>query len=68
MAILSTFVMISQNRADARRQIFADRQYEMIQKEKQRNEQLLAQNRRIEALDTSILALTREVRAALEKR
>jgi len=27
---LSTFVMISQNRADARRQVFADDQYEMI--------------------------------------
>jgi uncharacterized membrane protein len=64
---LSTFVMISQNRADARRQIFADQQYVMIQKEKQQNEELLAQNRRIEALDTSILALTQEVRAALEK-
>lgn len=30
---LSTFVMISQNRADARRQVFADNQYEMIQAE-----------------------------------
>jgi uncharacterized membrane protein len=64
---LSTFVMISQNRADARRQVFADQQYEMIQEEKQQNEELLAQNRRIEALGTSILALTQEVRAALEK-
>jgi uncharacterized membrane protein len=65
---LSTFVMISQNRADVRRQVFADQQYEMIQEEKQQNEELIAQNRRIEALDNSILELIREVRAVLEKR
>ncbi|MDX6477241.1 MAG: hypothetical protein QOH95_2752 [Gaiellaceae bacterium] len=64
---LSTFVMISQNRADARRQVFADQQYEMIQEEKTQNEQLIEQTRRIEELNTTILALTHEVRAALEK-
>ncbi|MCW2962944.1 MAG: putative rane protein [Actinomycetia bacterium] len=64
---LSTFVMISQNRADARRQVFADQQYTMIQEEKQQNEQLLEQSRRIEELNKSILTLTQEVREALKK-
>jgi uncharacterized membrane protein len=65
---LSTFVMISQNRADARRQVFADQQYVMIQEEKKQNEQLLEQSGRIEELNKSILALTTEVREALTKR
>ena len=64
---LSTFVMISQNRADARRQVFADQQYTMIQEEKQQNELLIEQNKRIEELDKSILALTKEVSDALKK-
>jgi uncharacterized membrane protein len=64
---LSTFVMISQNRADARRQVFADQQYTMIQEEKQQNEQLLEQSRRIEELNKSILTLTQEVREAVKK-
>jgi uncharacterized membrane protein len=64
---LSTFVMISQNRADARRQVFADQQYAMIQEEKKQNEQLLEQSERIEELNKSILALTQEVREALKK-
>jgi uncharacterized membrane protein len=64
---LSTFVMISQNRADARRQVFADQQYEMIQEEKKQNEELLVQSKRIEELNKSILVLTQEVRKALTK-
>ena len=64
---LSTFVMISQNRADARRQVFADQQYQMIQEEKAQNELMIEQNKRIEAVDKSILDLTKEVREALKK-
>jgi uncharacterized membrane protein len=64
---LSTFVMISQNRADARRQVFADQQYVMIQEEKKQNEELIEQSVRIEELNKSILTLTQEVRKALEK-
>ena len=64
---LSTFVMISQNRADARRQVFADQQYQMIQEEKQQNEQLIEQSKRIEELNKSILTLTQDVREALKK-
>ena len=64
---LSTFVMISQNRADARRQVFANEQYNLVQEEKKQNELMIEQNTRIEALDKSILALTTEVREALKK-
>jgi uncharacterized membrane protein len=65
---LSTFVMISQNRADARRQVFADSQYEMIQEEKKQNVELIEQGKRIEQLTQSVLALTQEVQATLGKR
>ncbi len=64
---LSTFVMISQNRADARRQVFADNQYEMIQEEKKQNLELIEQGKRIEQLTQSVLALTQEVHAAIGK-
>jgi uncharacterized membrane protein len=63
---LSTFVMISQNRADARRQVFADNQYEMIQEEKKQNLELIEQGKRIEQLTQSVFALTQEVHAALK--
>ena len=53
---LSTFVMISQNRADEKRQVIADHQWEMIQAEEKQNEQLLE-------LSNQILALTKEVHA-----
>jgi uncharacterized membrane protein len=62
---LSTFVMISQNRADARRQVFSDQQYQMIEEEKKQNEELIEQTKRIEELNTSNLALTTEVRVSL---
>lgn len=65
---LSTFVMISQNRADARRQVFADNQYTMIQEEQKQNVELIEQGKRIEALTQSVLELTQEVRASLGKR
>jgi uncharacterized membrane protein len=64
---LSTFVMISQNRADARRQVFADQQYEMIQEEKKQNELLIEQSKRIEDLNKTILGLAQEVHSALTK-
>ena len=52
---LSTFVMISQNRADAKRQVLADHQWEFVQAEEKQNEQLLD-------LSNKILALTNEIR------
>ena len=38
---LSTFVLISQNRADARRQVLADQQWRTVQAEEQQNEKLI---------------------------
>ena len=63
---LSTFVMISQNRADQRRQVIANEQYLTIQEEKKQNELMIEQNKRIEELDKSILELTQEVRRAIK--
>jgi uncharacterized membrane protein len=65
---LSTFVMISQNRADARRQVFADNQYELIQEEKKQNIELIEQGKRIEELTQAVLALTRELQTTLGQR
>ena len=53
---LSTFVMISQNRADERRQVFADTQWEFVQAEERQNEQLLQ-------LSNQILDLTKAIHA-----
>jgi uncharacterized membrane protein len=38
---LSTFVMISQNRADAKRQVVADQAWQTVQEEDRQNQQLL---------------------------
>ena len=54
---LSTFVMISQNRADAKTQVVADQQWHTVQEEDQQNRELLD-------LSNQILALTKEVHAA----
>jgi uncharacterized membrane protein len=53
---LSTFVMISQNRADAKRQVIADQQWKTVQIEDTQNEQLLD-------LSKQILHLTKELRS-----
>jgi len=53
---LSTFVMISQNRADAKRQVIADEQWKTVQDEDHQNKELLD-------LSHQILNLTKEVRA-----
>lgn len=44
---LSTFVMISQNRADAKRQVIADEQWKTVQQEHTQNEELLDLSRQI---------------------
>ena len=51
---LSTFVMISQNRADEKRQVLADHQWQTVQAEEQENQQLLE-------LSNQILELTRAI-------
>jgi len=53
---LSTFVMISQNRADAKRQVVADLQWQTVQEEDKQNQQLLD-------LSNQILELTKAVHA-----
>ena len=44
---LSTFVMISQNRADQKRQVVADQQWMTVKHEDRQNEELLALSRQI---------------------
>ena len=51
---LSTFVMISQNRADAKRQVVADLQWQTVQEEDTQNLQLLE-------LSNQILELTKAI-------
>jgi len=47
-------VMISQNRADAKRQVLADHQWELVQQEERQNEELLR-------LSSQILNLTKVI-------
>jgi uncharacterized membrane protein len=56
---LSTFVMISQNRADAKRQALADHEWQTVQAEEGQNEELLR-------LSSQILELTRAIHALTE--
>jgi uncharacterized membrane protein len=58
---LSTFVMISQNRADAKQQVIADQEWKTVQEEDQQNRELLE-------LSNQILALTKEVHAVAAER
>jgi uncharacterized membrane protein len=53
---LSTFVMISQNRADEKRQALADNQWQTVRQEEQQNEELLH-------ISNQILSLTKEIHA-----
>jgi uncharacterized membrane protein len=64
---LSTFVMISQNRADERRQVLADHQWEMIQAEERQNEQLLGLSKHLIVLTTEVHGLTQEVHRFLTR-
>jgi uncharacterized membrane protein len=53
---LSTFVMISQNRADAKRQVLADQQWQTVKEEDTQNRELLD-------LSNQILELTKAIHA-----
>jgi Protein of unknown function (DUF1003) len=55
---LSTFVMISQNRADAKRQVIADQQWQTVNKEDRQNEELLEVSRQILELTKAMHAET----------
>jgi len=65
---LSTFVMISQNRAEAKRQVIADQEWRTVQEEDRQNKNLLRlsheqekQNKQLIDLSTQILTLTKQV-------
>jgi uncharacterized membrane protein len=58
---LSTFVMISQNRADAKRQVLANQQWQTVQEEDRQNDELLH-------LSRQILELTQAIHAAANGR
>jgi uncharacterized membrane protein len=57
---LSTFVMISQNRADAKRQVISDAQWKTVQEEETENQELLELSRQILQLTKEVHALTAE--------
>jgi len=54
---LSTFVMISQNRADAKRQVIANQQWQTVKEEDKQNQELLD-------LSNQILELTKAIHAS----
>ena len=56
---LSTFVMISQNRADATRQVIADQQWQTVKEEDQQNRELLDLSNQILEFTKAINARTR---------
>jgi uncharacterized membrane protein len=71
---LSTFVMISQNRAEAKRQVVADEQWRTVQEEDRQNKELIGlsqmqekQNTQLIDVTGQILALTKEVRSLAGK-
>jgi uncharacterized membrane protein len=58
---LSTFVMISQNRADAKREVLANQQWTTVEDEDRQNQELLA-------LSHQILTLTKAVHSSVATR
>ena len=58
---LSTFVLISQNRADAKRQVIADQQWQTVKEEDSQNQRLLE-------LSHEILDLTKAIHAGTTSR
>jgi uncharacterized membrane protein len=58
---LSTFVMISQNRADAKRQVVADQQWQTVKEEDKQNQELLN-------ISNQTLELTRAIHAFTSSR
>jgi uncharacterized membrane protein len=58
---LSTFVMISQNRADVKRQVVADQQWQTVKEEDQQNRELIH-------ISNQILDLTKQIHALASRR
>jgi uncharacterized membrane protein len=61
---LSTFVMISQNRADAKREALAEHQWQLVLAEEKQNEELLEVSRQILDLTKEIHRMSRANPAA----
>jgi uncharacterized membrane protein len=61
---LSTFVMISQNRADAKREALAEHQWQLVLAEEKQNEELLTVSRQILELTKEIHRMSRANPAA----
>jgi uncharacterized membrane protein len=61
---LSTFVMISQNRADAKRQVLADEQWKTVQEEDEQNQELLDISQQILELTKAVHAYASEASGA----
>ena len=62
---LRTFVMISQNRADAKRQALADHQWEIVQYEEKQNEELLTISKQLLEITQQVHTLTTAVHKAV---
>ena len=60
---LATFVMISQNRADEKRQVLADNQWKIVQTEEAQNEELIELSKKILELTTAIHAMASTIAA-----
>lgn len=60
---LSTFLLISQNRADERRKLLADAEWKLVQEGERQNALEVQQNAELLDLSRQILELTREIRA-----
>jgi uncharacterized membrane protein len=58
---LSTFVLISQNRADAKRQVLANQQWQTVKEEDKQNDELLT-------LSNQILTLTKAIHESTTRR
>jgi uncharacterized membrane protein len=62
---LSTFVLISQNRADIRRQALADEEWELVQREDVQNQELLRISAQLLELTTQVHRLTTEIHRSI---
>ncbi len=60
---LSTFIMISQNRADSRRQLLADEGWRLVKAEEAENQQIITLTKQIWELTTQVHVLTSEMHA-----
>ena len=58
---LSTFILISSNRQDERRQMLADHEWQLVQQQETQNQEELQQNQELIRLSNEILRLTKAV-------